>query len=119
MSRMIYCLCLSIISLSFAASNACADQKMFAELKCTKCHGISSLGVKSTASVSDDEEEAGPPDLSGTGKFHDAAFFAAYLKKETPHVLHDGKPATKKHVMKFGGTDEQLKVMADWLATLK
>ena len=118
MPRLMFGFCIALMALSFTASRAVADDKLFSELKCTKCHAVSSLGIKSTGSASEDDE-SGPPDLSGTGKNHDAAFFAAYLKKEVPHALHDGKPGTKKHMLKFSGTDEQLKVMSDWLAGLK
>jgi hypothetical protein len=103
---------------------AAANEKIFVANKCNKCHEISALGItKQKAAAEDEEEEEGagtkPHDLSDVGKYHDAAFLLAFLKKEVPHTPHEGAPGTKKHGFKFKGSDEELKQLADWLATLK
>lgn len=99
-----------------------ADAKTFTELKCNKCHSIKAAGVEVVKADPGDEEDASgpkPPDLSTTGKYHDAAFLESYLKRDVGHVAHEGDTSDKKHKMKFKGTDDQLKQMATWLASLK
>ena len=112
---------LSVLLLAAVPHSAFASKEAFVAAKCNNCHAISALGVE-VKSAGDEEEEGGgttPPDLSHAGKFHDAAFFEGYLSKKGDHVAHEGVTDTKKHKTKFKGTDEELKAMATWLASLK
>lgn len=83
---------------------------IFKANKCSSCHAIKSQGIAKTAGEETKDKE--PPDLSNVGTKHNAAWMAKYLlKKET---LDDAK-----HLKKFKGSDEDLEVLTNWLATLK
>ncbi len=113
-----------IVLICLGASRASAGdavapgQKIFTDNKCTQCHAIDALKiakVKSDEEEKDDDEggkKVEPPDLGDAGKDHDAAFITKWLMKEE-------KIDGKKHKKKFKGSEEDLKVLADWLATLK
>jgi cytochrome c2 len=81
----------------------------FTALKCNMCHSIDSQGI---ARTSKSEKMAGP-DLSNVGGAHLAPWIVQFLKKEVANS--EGK----KHGKEWKGTDEQLKQLSDWLATLK
>jgi mono/diheme cytochrome c family protein len=85
---------------------------IYNQYKCSKCHAIQSEGI---ARAGSEKPEGGkePPDLSGAGVKHDAGWISKWLLKETENS--NGK----KHVKKFGGSDDELKTLANWLATLK
>jgi mono/diheme cytochrome c family protein len=94
-----------------------AGLKLFKQNKCAQCHSIDALKISKVKS--DDDEEAvldengkkiDPPDLSGVGKDHDAAWFAKWLKKEVEVEGH-------KHKKKFKGSEDDLKVITEWLAS--
>ena len=93
-------------------------QKIFTTNKCTQCHSIDSLKIAKVKSeekeeeLAEGEEKIDPPDLSGVGKEHDPAFITKWLMKEEKIDGH-------KHKKKFKGSPEDLKVLADWLGTLK
>jgi hypothetical protein len=115
---------LSFVLLLLRPFPASADDKLFVANKCNKCHQISALGITKQKAAAEDEDEeedtsAKPRDLSDVGKYHDAAFLQAFLKTEVAHTPHEGAPGTKKHGFKFKGSDDELKQLADWLATLK
>jgi mono/diheme cytochrome c family protein len=87
---------------------ASAGKKIFTEKKCNGCHSIEAEGiVKKTAAT-----KTGPPDLSAVGASAKPGFIAKYLMKEA-----DVKG--KKHMMKFAGTPEELKTLAEYLEGLK
>jgi mono/diheme cytochrome c family protein len=114
--------------LALQAGAAAAEEKaspgkaLFLANKCMACHTISTEGVeKSKAADAEAAAEGksgegaskkGPPDLSGVGLRHDAAWLGKYLLKLE---AKDGK----KHLKKFRGTDEELGVLSAWLASLK
>ncbi len=82
---------------------------IFMNKKCTSCHSIEAVGIiKKSSSAS----PKGPPDLSTVGTEHDAAWITKWLHKE--ETLHG-----KKHLLKFSGSDEELKILTEWLASLK
>ncbi len=83
---------------------------VFKAQKCSSCHAIKSQGIaKSGGEESKDKE---PPDLSNVGTKRTAAWMTkSLLKKET---IDDAK-----HLKKFKGTDDELEVITNWLATLK
>jgi|SRR5665213_6306 len=93
------------------SSNAETGISIFKANKCMKCHSIESQGIKRTS-----EPPVGakfpPPDLSGVGLKHTADWMAQWVTKQI--TMHD-----KKHMYKFKGSDDELKTLTTWLATLK
>jgi len=92
--------------------------KLFVKYRCTGCHSIQGQGIEKKT-VEGDEAAAEvaksahkPPDLSGIGLEHDAAWFAKWLqKKETVEG--------RSHKIKFRGTEAELKTLTQWVASLK
>lgn len=102
-----------------AKADDAAAIKLFKDNKCTQCHAIDALKIEKVKGDEEEKDEADeggkkvdPPDLGGAGKEHDAAFISKWLMKEE-------KIEGKKHKKKFKGSPEDLKVLSDWLATLK
>ncbi len=99
-----------------SAGDVPAGQKIFTENKCTQCHSIDSLKIAKVKSADDEEvkDENGkklePPDLSGIGKDHDAAWFTKWLKKEQEVDGH-------KHKKKFKGSEDELKTLTEWIVS--
>jgi cytochrome c2 len=91
-------------------SNKDTGKSIFLDNKCNKCHSIETQGVERVG----DAPPGGklPPDLSGVGLKHDPEWMTKWLHKE---VEQNGK----KHMKKFGGSDDELKTLTTWLATLK
>ena len=58
------------------------------------------------------EEEVEAPDLSNVGTTHDAKWISQYLRKK---IAKDGK----KHKKRFKGSQEERKILAIWLESLK
>lgn len=81
-------------------------QKIFTADKCNMCHDVSTVGIKATVK----SEKMKGPDLVNLDK--DADWIAKFLKKE---VDLNGK----KHNKAFGGSAEDLKVLAAWIAAQK
>ena len=119
---------LTVLTLLFALFNfspAFAGEKgreIFIEYGCNKCHSIKALGmtiVESEEEPDEDEddddygeEEREPPDLSDVGLKRDGKFIAKYMRKK---VAIEGR----KHKKRFKGTKAELKIIRDWLLTLK
>lgn len=78
---------------------------VFTEQKCDMCHSVNSLGLAS-------KKKTGAYDLSNVAADGNAELFAKYLKK-------DAEIKGKKHPAQFKGSDEDLKIISEWLATLK
>ena len=92
-----------------------AGQHAFLKYKCNSCHTLEAAKVVKV----EDEEEAKdssskrkPPDLSGVGKKHTAAWMEKYLTKKE---MIDGE----RHSKKFRGTEDELKAVTAWLETFK
>jgi len=83
---------------------------LFLDNKCSSCHSVKSQAI---IKVSTEEVKGNqPPDLSNVGTKHTGDWMCNYLlKKET---LNDAK-----HLKKFKGTQDELEVLAKWLASLK
>lgn len=98
-----------------------ASEKLFTQLSCNKCHSITSAGIKKAAEEEDEEdgESAGPPDLSGIGAVHDAAYITSFLKKEVESTARPGVKGGQKHRIKFKGTDTEMTELVSWLVSLK
>lgn len=79
-------------------------KKIFLANKCNMCHTITSQGIES--------KKSDAVDLSNVGNDKTVEFLNKYLKKEAK--LND-----KDHKSSFKGTDQELKVLVDWLLTLK
>lgn len=79
-------------------------KKIFVDNKCQMCHTVQSAGIES--------KKSDASDLSAVGKDKTTEFLTKYLKKEAK--LND-----KDHKSSFKGSDEDLKVLVDWLLTLK
>lgn len=79
-------------------------KKIFIDNKCQMCHTVKSAGIES--------KKSDATDLSAVGKDKTTEFLTKYLKKEAK--LND-----KNHKSSFKGSDEDLKVLVDWLLTLK
>ena len=118
-------LCVLLSGLSFADEakkeeakkvEMSAGQKVFTDAKCQMCHTVYAAGVgeppAEDAKKEDEEEAAGPPDLSLTGAGKTAEWMSLFLQKKD--TLND-----KKHMKKFKGSDEDLTALVDWLLTLK
>lgn len=87
-----------------------ADEKsddgktIFVNNKCNMCHTVTSAGIES--------KKSDATDLSKVGNDKTVEFLTKYLKKEAK--LND-----KDHKSSFKGTDDELKVLVEWLSTLK
>lgn len=91
---------------AFITTDQPADdgKKIFVDNKCNMCHTVSSAGIES--------KKSDASDLSAVGKDATKEFLLKYLKKEAK--LND-----KDHKSSFKGSDEDLKILVDWLLTLK
>jgi cytochrome c2 len=103
---------------SARAAEASKGAKLFVKNRCTTCHSVKAVGIeKKAAETGDAASDAAkakrkPPDLSGIGLEHDAAWFSRWLqKKETIEG--------KTHMKKFLGPAGDLKTVTEWLASLK
>jgi mono/diheme cytochrome c family protein len=84
-------------------------KSIFVSNKCANCHSITGQGIERSGKPEGDEK---PSDLSTVGKKRTADWMAKWLMKEE---TLDGK----KHMKKFKGSDDELKTLTAWLATLK
>jgi hypothetical protein len=78
--------------------------KIFVDNKCNMCHTVKSATIES--------KKSDAVDLSTVGKDKTIEFLTKYLKKETK--LND-----KDHKSSFKGSEAELKILVDWLLTLK
>jgi cytochrome c1 len=89
---------------AFATNPDGDGKKIFIDNKCNMCHNVKSEGIES--------KKSDAVDLSTVGDDKTVEFLNKYLKKETK--LND-----KDHKASFKGNDDDLKVLVDWLLTLK
>jgi mono/diheme cytochrome c family protein len=92
-----------------AGEAAKTGKDIFLAQKCNVCHSIDSQSVARTST----SDKMKGPDLSNVGGEHLAPWITQWIKKEV--AATDGK----KHMPAWKGTDDELKKLADWLATLK
>lgn len=92
---------------------------LFLEQKCANCHAVASMKIEKKAPAKEGAEKADAgskkkeaPDLSDLGSRVKADWLSPYLMKTA-----DLKGV--KHMTKFKGNADSLKVMVDWLMTLK
>lgn len=79
-------------------------KKIFIDKKCNTCHSIE------TAAIESKKKDA--VDLSKTGDQYNAEFLAKYLAKT--EKIND-----KEHKTILKGTDDEIKALIDWMASLK
>ena len=92
-----------------------AGQQVFLKYKCNSCHTLEAakvVKVEDEDEAKDSSTKRKPPDLSGVGKKHPAAWMEKYLTKKE---MIDGE----RHSKKFRGTEEELKTVTAWLETYK
>ena len=92
---------------------------LFMEQKCANCHAVASMKIEKKAAAKESAEKADAgskkkeaPDLSDLGSKVKADWLGPYLMKTADK---EGV----KHMTKFKGNADSLKVMVDWLMTLK
>ncbi|GEM_PF-4873623 len=107
-SRLLISACL--VALTPYCTIAASGKQIFLDNKCATCHSIESQGIDRTGSGT----VGGiiPPDLSIVGTKHSSSWMQSWLLKEE-------EMNGKKHLKKFGGSDEDLKTLTNWLASLK
>lgn len=105
---------LSVVTAEEAKKSAALDGKaLFLDQKCESCHSVTALKIEKKASATPASKDAKvPPDLSAIGTKAKPEFLMNYLKK-----IADLNGA--KHMKKFRGNDDSLKVLVDWLMSLK
>lgn len=108
------------VQAGFAADSIPAGQKIFLDSKCNSCHSLKAAKIEKKQTETAEAEEAAPsgtpakkpPDLSGVGLKHTAAWMEGWLMKKE---LMDGK----KHKKMFRGSPGDLKTLTTWLSTMK
>ncbi len=103
---------------SARAAEPSKGAKLFVKYRCTSCHSVKAVGIEKKAGEAEEgaaeaaKAKRKPPDLSGIGLDHDAAWFSKWLqKKETVEG--------RKHIKMFRGSEAELKELTGWLASLK
>ncbi len=91
------------------SSATSSGKSIFLDSKCDKCHTISSQSIERSGATPPGKL---PPDLSGVGLKHNADWIKGWLLKE--EELNG-----KKHLKKWSGSDDDLKTLCNWLASLK
>lgn len=111
---------LAVIGLARAAEkDQEAGAQLFLKNKCTSCHTVLSKGIGKPKAKADDDDgwggssNKGAPDLSGAGLKRNAEWLNLWLDKKVK------TEKGKKHMKPFKGSDEDQKVLVDWLASLK
>jgi mono/diheme cytochrome c family protein len=97
------------VAVAAAAGGDAPGKQVFLAKKCQVCHSIDSLGIARTSK----SEKTKGPDLSNVGATHLAPWIMQWLQTEV------GNSEGKKHSKAWTGTEQELKQLAEWLATLK
>jgi mono/diheme cytochrome c family protein len=75
---------------------------------CAQCHSVETQDIEAAVS----SEQMRGPDLSLIGSEHDADWIVAYMKREQ---AVDGE----QHRVPYGGNDDDLQAVAEWLVQLQ
>lgn len=96
----------ALYGFAFTIANDSGDdgKKIFVDNKCAMCHTVQSAGIES--------KKSDAVDLSTVGTDKTEEFLMKYLKK-------DAKLNDKDHKSSFKGSEADLKILVDWLLTLK
>ncbi len=103
-------LSVAFVSPAFAAGEGA---KAFTDLKCNKCHSVTSAGIKPI------KEKKTIRDLSSVGKTYKADWLTKWLKKEVKRDSDVKKGTQVAHKAKFKGDAKQLTDLVAWMVTLK
>ena len=79
-------------------------KNIFVNNKCNTCHSVEVQSIEC--------KKKNPVDLSVIGNSHSSEFISKYLRKVV-------NVDNKLHKTTFKGTDEELKVLSEWLGSLK
>ncbi|MDO8549215.1 MAG: c-type cytochrome [Ignavibacteria bacterium] len=79
-------------------------KSIFVEKKCNTCHSVEVADIES--------KKKDALDLSKTGDKYDAEFLAKFITKKE-------KIDDKEHKIAMKGSEEEVKTVAEWLASLK
>jgi mono/diheme cytochrome c family protein len=90
------------------ASAQDAGKEAFLSNNCNRCHAIESEGIEATVK----SKRMRGPDLSTIGEDRDAAWLVDYIQKEA-------RANDREHPVAWKGSDDELKAMAEWLASLE
>ena len=94
-----------LFGVAYSLSSGSPDGKsIFIEQKCNMCHSVEAKGIESN--------KKNAADLSKTGDTYNSEFISKYLSKEE-------KIDGKLHKVSFKGTEEELKILSGWFASMK
>jgi hypothetical protein len=93
-----------LFGLAYSYTPGDEAQKLFVDKKCNMCHTVEVVNIES--------KKKDATDLSATGNNFNAEFISKYLLKEE-------KIDDDAHKAVWKGTDEELKTLSEWLASLK
>ena len=126
---------LSIIGLFTSISIAEDGRKLFVEHRCYTCHTINAESAEiqkemeafakaKGVELKETDEEAGSQkhDLSNIGNERNSEWLTSFLKSPKEYFKDSAdckKLARKKERKKFKGSDEDLKILVNYLASLK
>ena len=96
--------------ISAPVSGAADGKALFVQNKCNACHAVKSAGIEQKKEAGEEDSKA--PDLSAVKTAHDAGLLAKFLEKTE-------KIEGKKHPKKWKGSDEELKAVTEWIASLE
>lgn len=97
------------VAVAAAQGGEAPGKQVYLAKKCQVCHSIDSQSIARTSK----SEKTKGPDLSNVGATHLAPWIMQWLQKEV------GNSEGKKHSKAWTGTEQELKQLAEWLATLK
>lgn len=101
-------LLMATLALVARFSHSADGKQVFLDNNCNRCHAVSSHDIEATVK----SERMRGPDLSDVGETRDPEWIAKFIAKE---VELDGKT----HRIPYKGSDEDLKAIAEWLASQK
>jgi len=118
MNRSAFCFVIPVLALilalpALARADGSDGPGLFKEAKCIKCHTVNSAQIERSEAVEKGQKPA--PDLSGTGNAEgiDADWLSKWLDKK------EKSKNGKKHPAKYKGSDDDKKILIDWMLTLK
>jgi CxxC motif-containing protein (DUF1111 family) len=89
---------------SFSQDQDLNGKQVFIDAKCNNCHTVASMEITS--------KKTEATDLSNAGSFGNAQLMKSYLLKEE-------KIDDQLHKVAFKGSEAELNVLSEWLASLK
>lgn len=93
-----------LFGLAYSNTGGTDGENLFVDKKCNSCHIVEAVNIES--------KKKDASDLSKVGDNYDADFISKYLLKKE-------KIDGEAHKAVFKGTDDELKTISKWLASLK